>query len=113
MNDRHPYAFSFGVVALTTVLGLVLRSYLAPIDLAMLVQFARLSVGTELHQPGAILTSVLSLAAFYFLFGPPDDTCAVHHAASLVTFGVKRLVTVVTTRLAALIRLQPVEGEAR
>ena len=113
MNDRHPYAFSFGVVALTTVLGLVLRPYLAPIDLAMLLLLAVVTVATQVHQRAAILTSVLSIAAFDFLFVPPYYTFDVHDAAYLVTFGVMLLVTVVTTRLTARIRLQAEEAQAR
>jgi two-component system sensor histidine kinase KdpD len=113
MNSRHPYGFAFGVVAITTALGLALRGHLATIDVAMLLLLAVVIVATRVPQRPAVLASLLSIAAFDFLFVPPYYTFDVHDAAYLITFAVMLLVTLVTTRLTARIRQQAAEAEVR
>lgn len=113
MNARHPYGLALGIVAITTALGLALRSHLATIDLAMLLLLAVVIVATQVPQRAAVLASLLSIAAFDFLFVPPYYTFDVHDAAYLITFLVMLVVTLVTTRLTARIRIQAMEAEAR
>lgn len=113
VNGAHPYGFALGVVAITTALGLVLRPHLATIDLAMLLLLAVVIVATQVPERPAVLASLLSIAAFDFLFVPPYYTFDVHDAAYLVTFAVMLVVTLVTTRLTARIRLQAAEAQAR
>ena len=107
------YLAALGVVALTTTLGLVLRPYLSNVDMAMLFLLAVVIVAARTTQGPALLASVLSIAAFDFVFVPPAYTFHVYDAAYLLTFGVMLVVALVMSRLTGRIRRQADEADAR
>jgi two-component system sensor histidine kinase KdpD len=94
------------VVALTAALGLLLRSHLQTIDIAMLFLLAVVVVASRVPQRPALLASLLSIAAFDFCFVPPYYTFAVSDARYTLTFGVMLVIAVVMSRLTTRIRQQ-------
>jgi two-component system sensor histidine kinase KdpD len=107
------YLAAFGAVALTTTLGLALRPYLTNVDMAMLFLLAVVIVSARTRQGPALLASVLSIAAFDFVFVPPTYTFHVHDAAYLVTFAVMLVVALVMSRLTGRVREHAEEADAR
>ncbi len=92
---------------------LVLRSRLMSIDVAMLFLLAVVVVAARFRGRAALLASVLSIAAFDFLFVPPYYRFNVHDSAYYLTFGVMLFVAVVMGRLTSRIREQAEEAAAR
>src|SRR6476660_2331638 len=100
------YASSVGIIATATVVGLLLSPHLQVIDVAMLYLLAVVVVG-YLHRRGpALLSSLLSIAAFDFAFVPPRYTFNVHDTAYYLTFGVMLAVALSMGQLTARIREQ-------
>jgi two-component system sensor histidine kinase KdpD len=107
------YLAALGVVTVTTALGLALRQYLANVDMAMLFLLAVVVVAARTRQGPALLASVLSIAAFDFVFVPPAYTFHVYDAAYLLTFGVMLAVALVMSRLTGRVRQQAEQADAR
>lgn len=107
------YILASGIVAGTAVIGLVLRHRLATIDIAMLFLLAVVMVASRYRQGPALLASVLSIAAFDFVFVPPYYTFGVHESAYILTFGVMMLVAVLMSHLTARLREQAEEAGER
>ena len=95
-----------GLVALTTLACLPLRGRLQTTDVAMLYLLAVVAVASRSRQGAALLASVLSIAAFDFVFVPPYSTFTVSNAAYILTFGVMLAVAVIMSRLTSRIREQ-------
>ncbi|HET9515649.1 MAG TPA: DUF4118 domain-containing protein, partial [Gemmatimonadales bacterium] len=100
------YAAAAGIVALATALCLTLRAHLATVDVAMLLLVGVVAVSTRYRRGPALLASVLSTAAFDYLFVPPYYTFNVRDPAYFLTFGVMLLVALTISRLTARIREQ-------
>jgi two-component system, OmpR family, sensor histidine kinase KdpD len=100
------YVPAFGIIALATALGLLLRPELQTTDLAMLLLLAVVVVAYRHRRGPAVFASLLSIAAFDFWFVPPYHTLFVHDTAYLLTFGVMLAVALVMTQLTARIREQ-------
>jgi two-component system sensor histidine kinase KdpD len=98
------YVRAIGAVLLTTLVALALRTRLAPIDVAMLYLLAVVFVAARYRQAPAILTSILSIALFDFLFVPPYYTFNVEDSRFFLTFAVMLVVALTMTRLTARIR---------
>jgi two-component system, OmpR family, sensor histidine kinase KdpD len=109
-ESEHPewreYLSAVGLVGLTTAIGFALRPHLQPTDVAMLYLLAVVAVASWYRQGVAILATVLSIAAFDFMFVPPYYTFSVHNAAYFVTFAVMFVVALVMSRLTSRIRDQ-------
>src|SRR6185312_8697586 len=80
------YVRSTGIIAITSLIGLALRSQLQITDIAMLFLLAVVIVGYSHHRPAALWACVLSIAAFDFGFVPPYYTLNVHEPAYFLTF---------------------------
>jgi two-component system sensor histidine kinase KdpD len=106
LSQAGEYGRAIGVVLLTTLVGLVLRARLAPIDVAMLFLLAVVFVASRYRQGPAVLASVLSIALFDFLFVPPYYTFGVQDTRYFLTFAVMLAVSLTMTRLTARIREQ-------
>jgi two-component system sensor histidine kinase KdpD len=106
------YAWAAGVLALTTVVGLALRTRLAPVDVAMLYLLAVVFVAARSRQGPAVLTSVLGIALFDFLFVPPYYTFTVEDIHYVLTFAVMLVVSLTMTRLTSRIRGQALAARA-
>jgi two-component system sensor histidine kinase KdpD len=107
------YISSLGIIAITSLIGLVLRPHLQITDIAMLFLLAVVVVGYSHHRRAALLACVLSIAAFDFGFVPPYYTLNVHEAAYFLTFGVMLAVALVMTQLTTRIRGQAEEAMER
>jgi two-component system, OmpR family, sensor histidine kinase KdpD len=106
------YVRAIAVVLFTTLVALVLRGRLAPIDVAMLYLLAVVFVAARYRQGPAVLTSVLSIALFDFLFVPPYYTLDVEDTGFFLTFAVMLVVALTMTRLTARIREQARAAQA-
>lgn len=107
------YVGAFGIIALATALGLLLRPELQTTDLAMLLLLAVVVVAYRHRRGPAVFASLLSIAAFDFWFVPPYHTLSVHDTAYLLTFGVMLAVALVMSQLTARIREQVEDARER
>jgi two-component system sensor histidine kinase KdpD len=96
-----------------TVGCFVLRSHLATVDVAMLLLLGVVAVAARYRRGPALLASVVSIAAFDFLFVPPYYAFDVHDTAYLLTFVVMLVVALTMSRLTGVIREHALEAEAR
>jgi two-component system sensor histidine kinase KdpD len=113
MDGIRGYSIALYVVAFATAVGLLLRSRLNPIDIAMLFLLGVVVVSTQCRQGPALLAAALTIAAFDFLFVPPFYTFSVDDADYVVTFAVMLIVAVVMGGLTTRIREQSEEVRAR
>ena len=100
------YARAAGIVGLATGLCLALRARLAPIDVAMALLVGVVVVAARYRRGPALFASILSIAAFNFLFVPPYYTFNVRDTSYFLTFGVMLAVAMTMSRLTAHIREQ-------
>jgi two-component system sensor histidine kinase KdpD len=107
------YAWSVGIIALTTALARFLRPYLQITDVAMLFLLAVVVVAYRHRRGPAILASLLSIAAFDFGFVPPYHTFEVSDAAYFLTFGVMLVVALTMSQLTARIGEQAEDARER
>jgi two-component system, OmpR family, sensor histidine kinase KdpD len=101
------------IVALTTVIGLALRSRLTTIDIAMLFLLAVVVAAGRFHRGPAVLASVLAIASFDFVFVPPYYTFDVHDTDYALTFAVMLVVALVMSHLTGRVREQAEASAAR
>lgn len=111
LTDRQPrqlqhYIHSVALVVVATLLGLPLRPLIEPTNLVMLYLLVVVVAASRFGRRFAVLTSVLSVAAFDFVFVPPYYTYAVADAEYLLTFAGLLVVGVVISTLAAQAREQ-------
>lgn len=110
------YGWMLAIMAGTTGACLAFRSYLTPIDIAMVLLLGVVLVASRLGRGASVAASVLGIAAFDFLFVPPYYTFAVADSSFFFTFGVMLLVALTMSGLTTTIRQQAIEarqGEAR
>jgi len=109
--DRPPaptvaYLRTAAVVALAGIVGLGVRAWVNPTDIAMLFLLAvMVSAAWDGARP-AVVASVLAIALFDFVFVLPYYTFAVADASYVLTFGVMLAVALSISRLTARIRGQ-------
>jgi two-component system sensor histidine kinase KdpD len=102
---RH-YAWSAGLVAIATVLGFPLRSFINPINLVMLYLLVVVIAAIRLGRRPAIVASLLSVVAFNYIFVPPYYTYVVSDAQFLLTLAALLGVGIVISTLTAQARDQ-------
>lgn len=107
------YASSAGIIILTAAIGMVLRSRLQIIDLAMLFLLAVVFVAYRSSRGPALLACLLSIALFDFVFVPPYYTFDVRDKSYFLTFGVMLAVAMGMTQLTGRIREQAEEARER
>jgi len=100
------YLWSVLIIAVATGVGLLFRSHLQIIDVAMLFLLGVVVVGYRYRRGPALLASLLSIAAFDFVFVPPYYRFNVHESAYYLTFGVMLAVALSMGQLTARIREQ-------
>lgn len=112
------YAWSVGVVAVTTFVGWILfhgpgaprtepaQHWLSNTNVLMLYLLAVLWTATRHGKGPAILASVLGVAAFDFCFVPPYLTFVVQDSPYILTFAVMLLTAIVISTLADRVRRQ-------
>jgi two-component system sensor histidine kinase KdpD len=102
----HEYLLSALVVGVCTVVSLLLRPHLNPTNLVMVYFVGVLAIATRCSKGAAMLTSVLSVAAFDFFCVPPYYTFVVAQSEYVITFAVMLVVAVLISAMTAQIRLQ-------
>jgi two-component system sensor histidine kinase KdpD len=107
------YLSAMILVGFTTAVCFAVRAHLQATDVAMLYLLGVVAVASWYRQGVAILATVLSIAAFDFLFVPPYYTFNVHNAAYLLTFAVMLAVALIMSRLTSRIREQAEEARER
>ena len=81
-----PFVYGIGLVAVTTLLGLPLRSFIDPTNLVMLYLLAVVLAALWLGRYPAVLVSLVSVLAFDLVFVQPYHTFAVADAQFVLTF---------------------------
>src|SRR5262245_39332601 len=105
-NPIREYILSVLVVALCTFVSLLLRPHLNPTNLVMVYIVGVLIVASRCSRGVAMLTSVLSVAAFDFFCVPPHYTFVVAQYEYLITFAVMLIVALLISAMTSEIRLQ-------
>ena len=98
------YAWTLGVVAFCTTIGVLLRNSVDPTNLAMVYLLGVTFVASRFGRNEAILASFLSAAVFDVALIPPFGTLAVTDAQYLITLAAMLLVALVVSRLALRLR---------
>ena len=109
-------AFAAGVLALSTLIALALRSYLAATNLVMVYLLGVVAIAARCSRRISLIASVVSVAAFDFFCVPPYLTFVVSDYEYLVTFTGMLVVALVISTLTARIRAnvsQAMDREAR
>jgi two-component system, OmpR family, sensor histidine kinase KdpD len=101
------------VVAGATVLALLLRPHLAPVNLAMVYLLGVVGVSARSNRRTAVITALGSVAAFDFFCVPPYLTFTVEDPEYLITFAAMLVVALVITAQTDRIRIQAREAAAR
>ncbi|MGH7591246.1 MAG: DUF4118 domain-containing protein, partial [Gemmatimonadales bacterium] len=107
------YIAAIGWVVLATAIGLLLRTALKTIDVAMLYLLAVVLVSARHSRGPAIVTSLLSIALFDLCFVPPFYTFSVSDAGYVLTFAVMLLIALAMSRLTSRIREQGLGSRRR
>jgi len=106
------YARAIGLILLTSLIGLVLRARLLPIDVAMLYLFVVVFVAARSRPGPAVLASALATALLDLLFVPPYYTFGVQDIHYILTFVVMLVVSLAMTSLTSRLRVQAAEARA-
>ncbi|MGB7212949.1 MAG: sensor histidine kinase KdpD [Gemmatimonadales bacterium] len=107
------YLAALGWIAGATAAGLLLRSSLKTIDVAMLYLLAVVIVSARYARGPAVAASLVSIALFDFCFVPPFYNFSVSDGGYVLTFVVMLLIALAMSRLTSRIRSQVVAARAR
>jgi two-component system sensor histidine kinase KdpD len=113
MTSRRAWAGTVAIMAAVTAPCLLWRSRLTTVDVAMVLLLGVVVVSARYPRGPALLASLLSIAAFDFLFVPPYYTFDVHDGAYLLTFAVMLVVALTMTRLTGQILEHAAQAEQR
>jgi two-component system sensor histidine kinase KdpD len=112
-RDWRPYAVSFGLVAIVTLLNQWTHSILEPTNVVMFYLLTVVWVALRYGRGPAVLASVLSVLFFNFFFVPPRLTFVVADVQYLFTFVVLLIVGLVVSNLTARQREQAQQAQRR
>lgn len=107
------YFYGIALVALATGLCALIAPYISPTNLVVIYLLSTVVAAISLGRGPAILTSILSVAAFDFFFVPPHLTLAVSDTEYILTFFGLLAVSLVITYLTAQVRDQAVAAQRR
>ena len=100
------YLMAVGITTAATLAALVLRSYLAPTNLAMVFLLGVVATAVRCEQAASILASFLSVALFDFFCVPPYYTLRITDYEYVVTFVGMLVVALVISTQTERIRIQ-------
>jgi two-component system, OmpR family, sensor histidine kinase KdpD len=100
------YAWALAAAAACTAAGLAMRSRFDLVNIAMVYLLAVVIVALRYSRGPAVLTSVVSVAAFDFLFVPPQGTFTVEDVQYLLTFAIMLAVGLIISSLTESVRAQ-------
>lgn len=112
MRDGFGYVWAVGTTSACTLAGLAMRPRFDLVNVAMVYLLAVVYVALRYSRGAAIVTAVLSVSAFDFLFVPPQGTFTVDDVQYLLTFAIMVAVALVISRLTEDIRRQAREQGA-
>ncbi|HET9652501.1 MAG TPA: DUF4118 domain-containing protein, partial [Usitatibacter sp.] len=104
--DGPGYAWAVAATAMATAAGLAMSPRFDLVNIAMLYLLAVVVVALRHSRGAAVLTSVLCVATFDFLFVPPRGTFTVEDVQYLFTFAIMLGVALVISGLTHLARRQ-------
>ncbi len=107
------YAFSWLLIAGVTVVGLMVRRWLAPTNVALFYLLAVVASAASWGLGPAIFTAVLAVLVFDILFVPPYETLAVRDPQYILTFLIFLVVGILISELVARLRLQALASQQR
>jgi two-component system, OmpR family, sensor histidine kinase KdpD len=105
-SDWAPYGWAIAVTALATGAAWLTLPFFELANLVMVYLLGIVVVATRYGRGPSLIASILSVAALDFFFVPPVFTFAVTDVRYLFTFVVMLIVGLVTSSLAARIRMQ-------
>jgi len=105
-RSRWPYVWSVAGVTMTTLLCLLLTQFFAPVNLVMVYMACIVAVSLLYGRGPSVLATILSVAAFDFIFIPPYFTFAVTDTQYVFTFAVMLVTGLVISELAGRVRAQ-------
>ncbi len=106
VRPRLDYLWAALVVAFCTGLSALLAPLLQPVNLVMIYLLGVVAVSLRFGRGPSIFASILGVAAFDFLFVPPQGTFAVADTQYLLTFVVMLATGLVISTLVARVRFQ-------
>jgi len=113
LSDGPGYGLAVAITALATVANLLMATYIAPPNLAMVYLLGVAYVASRCSPGPAVFASVLSIACFNFFFVPPTLTFVVADAQYIFTFAVMLVVSLLISTLTVRLRDQSkARGEA-
>ena len=98
------YAMAVGAAAACTAVGWAMHPRFDLVNIAMVYLLAVVLVALEFARGPAIVTSILSVAAFDYFFVPPKGTFTVDDLQYLLTFAIMVAVALVISQLVQSIR---------
>lgn len=107
------YLLSFGIVALVTLLGLIVRDHINPTNLVMPYLLGVVSIAALYGRGPAVFASVLGVVAFDIFLVPPYLTFVVEDTEYIITFLTLFLVGAVISSLTAKIKEQVQAAQER
>jgi two-component system, OmpR family, sensor histidine kinase KdpD len=93
------HACAAGAALLCTLIGLAMASRFDIVNIAMVYLLAVVVIALRFSRSAAILSSVLCVAAFDFMFVPPQGTFTVDDVQYLLTFAIMLAVALVISGL--------------
>lgn len=105
-DNYKPYLLSLFYIVMTIILGWIIKPYIEPVNIGMLLLIPVIVSGILWGTRVGIFASVLSVAAFDFFFIPPYMTFRITDLKYIPSFIVFIAVSVITSVLAKLIRWQ-------
>jgi len=100
------FAWAVGATAACTLAGWAMQGRFDPVNIAMVYLLAVVIVALRFSRGAAVLTSVLCVAAFDFLFVPPQGTLGVEDVQYLLTFAIMLAVGLIISSLTQSMRRQ-------
>lgn len=107
------YILSLLVIAAITLIGLAVRSLLAPTNIALFYLLAVVLSAAAWGIGPAIISSIVAVLVFDVLFVPPYATLAVHDPQYILTFIIFLLVGILISELVARLRAQVQASQQR
>lgn len=100
------YGWAVGATIACTAIGLAMRPRFDLVNVAMVYLLAVVIVALKFARGQAIVTAVLCVGAFDYLFVPPQGTFTVEDVQYLLTFGIMLAVALIISGLVRSIRRQ-------
>jgi two-component system sensor histidine kinase KdpD len=98
------YAWAVAATAACTVAGLAMRARFDLVNIAMVYMLPVVVIALRCTRGAAIVTAVLSIVAFDYLFVPPRNAFTIDDVQYLLTFAIMLAVALVISRLVESVR---------